>query len=83
MAEYTVTTIVDATQTVTVQFDDKGMTPEQIKERAEELAGEHPDAGVTLCFQCADELEVGDPQNTVAILRDGQQFWDDMRGYQS
>lgn len=77
MTTYRVTRIVDATQTLEVEIDDKDMTTEQIVTAVNLAADDHPDAGVGLCYQCSCELEAGDVQDTVSIYRDGQKIWTD------
>jgi hypothetical protein len=78
---YTVTRIVDATQTLTVDIDDKGKTPDQIMGLLDDAVDAHPDAMPGLCFQCADEVDLGDPGKTVSIMRGSAEFWDDMGGF--
>jgi hypothetical protein len=75
MTTYTVFRIIHASQALDVEVDDEGMSREEIFQAIDDAVDDHPDSGVSLCHQCAYEIDLGDVGDEVEILRDGQTFW--------
>lgn len=58
MAKYTVYWETVASTAFEAEFDDAGMTPDEIEEKAIDITSAQ--AYVSLCHQCAHEVDLGD-----------------------